>query len=188
MAIGYDKYYKTENLFGEPYPELIEFMTSLPYKGKLLDLGCGQGRDAIAIARLGFAVTGIDASQVGIDQMNEVAKRENLNLVGFVDEIYTYEDFHFFDVVLLDSMFHFTKKDLERELGFIQKVASQIKNGCILIFCIQDSGKKVDILNQALNQEKFKKHLADKTFEYVFEDQNSKHQSRTKFRLIALEK
>ena len=73
MTVSYDKYYQTKNLFGDPYPELIEFFTDHPEKGKVLDLGCGQGRDAIALARLGYSVTGIDNSQVGIDQMIRIA-------------------------------------------------------------------------------------------------------------------
>lgn len=55
MTATYDKYYQTENLFGDPYPELIEFFANYPKKGKVLDLGCGQGRDAIAIAQLGYS-------------------------------------------------------------------------------------------------------------------------------------
>ncbi|MCB0845307.1 MAG: methyltransferase domain-containing protein, partial [Bacteroidetes bacterium] len=80
MKVPYDKYYLTENLFGKPYPELIEFFSQNPQKGKVLDLGCGQGRDAIALARLGYSVTGIDNSKVGIEQMNQVAQTEKLNL------------------------------------------------------------------------------------------------------------
>lgn len=34
----YDKYYKTVNLFGTPYPELITFFEAQPNKGKLLGL------------------------------------------------------------------------------------------------------------------------------------------------------
>lgn len=82
MSVTYDKYYLTENLFGKPYPELIEFFADYPRKGKVLDLGCGQGRDAIALARLGYSVTGIDNSKVGIDQMNQFGQNENLDLVG----------------------------------------------------------------------------------------------------------
>ncbi|MEZ4951696.1 MAG: methyltransferase domain-containing protein, partial [Saprospiraceae bacterium] len=80
MPEAYDKYYQTEDLFGSPYPELIAFFTKLPSKGNVLDLGCGQGRDAIALARMGYSVTGIDNSSVGIKQMNQIAKNEKLDL------------------------------------------------------------------------------------------------------------
>jgi len=75
VTVTYYKYYEAENLFGEPYPELIEFFAEYPRKRKVLDLGCGQGRDAIALARLGYSVTGIDNSRVGIDQMNEIGQK-----------------------------------------------------------------------------------------------------------------
>lgn len=47
MKVEYDNYYQTEDLFGAPYPELIAFYASMEKKGRLLDVGCGQGRDAM---------------------------------------------------------------------------------------------------------------------------------------------
>lgn len=66
MKVTYDNYYQTENLFGNPYTELLSFFKEYLEPGKVLDLGCGQGRNAAAIARLGFEVIGIDNSEVGI--------------------------------------------------------------------------------------------------------------------------
>jgi tellurite methyltransferase len=188
MTVTYDKYYKTENLFGEPYPELIEFLTEYPKKGKVLDLGCGQGRDAIALARLGYSLTGIDNSKVGIDQMNKIAKAENLNLDGKVADIFSFDNFNEFDIILLDSMFHFAKKDKEKETGLVKKIISKIKCGCLLVICIQDTGNKVKILNRAIDFEKQLNRLADKKFKYTFEDEESGHKSETNYRMIIIEK
>ncbi len=85
MTASYDKHYQTENLFGEPYPELIDFFTAYPERGKLLDLGYGQGRNAIPLARMGYEVTGIDISRVGIEQMNKVVRAE---LFPFIESNY----------------------------------------------------------------------------------------------------
>lgn len=187
MKVSYDKYYQTVNLFGEPYPELIEFMADYPNKGKVVDLGCGQGRDAIPLARLGYTVTGIDNSKVGIDQMNTTAKIESLDLEGQVKDVYSFDRFNEFDIVLLDSMFHFNKKDKEKEVGLIKRIVSEIKNGSLLVVCIQDTGNKVQILNQAIDFEKEFSRLADKKFTYTFED-NDRHKSVTDYRMIVVEK
>lgn len=188
MTVSYDKYYQTKNLFGEPYPELIAFLTNYPKRGKVLDLGCGQGRDAIALARIGYSVIGIDNSKVGIDQMNQVARAENLNLQGQVEDIYTYDKFETYDIILLDSMFHFAKNDKEQEVGLIKKIISKIKNESLVIVCIQDTGNKVETLNQAIDFEKEEKRLLDKRFKYTFEDEESGHKSSTDYRMIVIEK
>ena len=115
---------------------MIEFFAEYPRKGKVLDLGCGQGRNAIVLARLGYSVTGIDNSLVGIDQMNEIGQKEKLNLDGQVGDIYAFDRFNEFDIVLLDSMFHFAKKDKAKEIGLIKNIISEIKTGSLIVVCI----------------------------------------------------
>lgn len=188
MTVTYDNYYQTENLFGKPYPELIEFFAEYPNKGKLLDLGCGQGRDAVALARLGYSVTGIDNSKVGVEQMNQIGQVENLNLVGQVDDIYAFDRFDEFDIILLDSMFHFAKKDKEKEIGLIKRIISNLRNGSLIVVCIQDTGDKVQILNKTIDFEKKRKRLTEKAFKYVYEDKESGHKSETDYRMIIVEK
>lgn len=188
MSTTYDKLYQTEELFGNPYPELIDFFTTQSNKGKLLDLGCGQGRNAIPLARLGFEVTGIDLTMVGISQMNQIAKSENLPLVGVLSDIYKIEEFNQYDFVLLDSMFHFTKKDRAKETEFIIKLISNIKIGCQVVFCIQDSGKKVSTLINTVNTINSVRKLIDKKLEYIFHDKSSGHKSKSGYRMIVISK
>ena len=187
MAVSYDSFYQTENLFGDPYPELIDFFTTYPRKGKVLDLGCGQGRDAIPLARLGYEVMGVDHSKVGIDQMSQIAKTENLPLIGWVADVYEFDDFANFDFVLLDSMFHFTKNDLQKETDLIKKIISKVDHDCLIVFCIQDTGKKVTILNEILNFEHQLHRLIDQKLEYIFEDPTTGHQSKTTYRMIIVQ-
>lgn len=188
MAVAYNNYYKTENLFGEPYPELIAFFSKIPKKGKVLDLGCGQGRDAIALARMGFEVVGIDNSKVGVDQMDLVAKTENLTLIGTVSDIYKFDGYFDYDFVLLDSMFHFEKKDLKKETGLIKNILSKIRKGCLVVFCIQDTGKKIAVLNNTIDAWPGAKRIADEGFIYVYNDNENGHSSTTNYRMIVIEK
>ncbi len=186
MTVTYDKYYQTEDLFGEPYSELMEFFKKYPKKGKVLDLGCGQGRDSIPLARLGFDVTGIDNSKVGIEQMNHIAKVANLSLNGIIADIFGFDDFDGYDFVLLDSMFHFAKNDRKKETEFIKKIITEIGKGCLVVFCIQDTGKKVEILKDTIGFEEKVDQIEDKKFKYVFEDNG--HKSESDYRMIAIGK
>lgn len=188
MTETYDEYYQTENLFGEPYPELIEFFTDYPKRGKVLDLGCGQGRNAIALARLGYTVSGIDISKVGIEQMNRAGQAEHLMLFGEVGDIYSFRPFNAFDIILMDSMFHFAKKDRKKESGLIRKIITEIKSASLVVFCIQDTGNKVLMLNKAIDFAKPMKRLADRSFRYTYRDKGNGHSSVTPYRMIVVEK
>ncbi len=92
-----------------------------------MDLGCGQGRDAIPLARLGYEVIGIGNSKVGIEQIKQIVKAENLKLNAITSDIFVFDDFSEYDFILLDSMFHFTKKDIKKETEFIKMILSKIK-------------------------------------------------------------
>ncbi|GEM_PF-496857 len=188
MAVVYDEYYQTENLFGAPYPELISFLSNYPTRGKLLDVGCGQGRDAIPIARLGFDVTGIDNSKVGIEQMKQLSYRENLNVLGIVGDIYAYNVFKDFDFILLDSMFHFLKKDRKKETSFIKKIIRDSKIGAIIIFCIQNTGNKVKILNGTIDFYTKIRRLLEKDLVYEYKDKQTGHSSKTNYKMIVISK
>lgn len=188
MKSTYDKHYTTENLFGAPYPELVDFFAQHPVRGKVLDLGCGQGRDAIALARLGYTVTGVDNSAVGIVQMRRVAQAEKLDLAGLVADLYTFDDYRGYDFVLLDSMFHFGKKEKAREMGLIKSIVSKIKNGCRVIVCLQDTGNKVAVLNQAFDLAGPLNRVLDVKFNYTFGEGDTGHQSASDYRMVVVEK
>jgi hypothetical protein len=120
--------------------------------------------------------------------MNKISKAENLNLVGRVGDIYSIDNFDEFNIILLDSMFHFAKKDKQKEIRLVQKIVSKIKDGGLLVVCIQDTGNKVKILKQSMDFEKKCNQLADKKFKYTFKEQKSGHKSETNYRMIVIEK
>lgn len=188
MSEAYNKYYQTENLFGTPYPELIEFYQARPVKGSLLDLGCGQGRDAIALARLGYDVTGIDSSKVGIEQLNAVARKEHLTLKGVVDDIYTYGDFGSFDYILMDSMFHFRKQERTQETELLQRIFEESKRDAVITICIQDTGDKLEVLNSVVSRFDSLEEIYKTNLSYTFIDQDSGHSSTTPYQMLSFRK
>lgn len=188
MSVNYDEYYRTENLFGDPYPELISMYSGFRERGTLLDLGCGQGRDAIALAKMGYKVTGIDHSQVGINQLNQIATVNHLSMQGIVGDIYSFSDFDRYDYILLDSMFHFQKNDRESEIDLITRIINQSRLGVYITICIQDSGKKVKILHDILNGFPFLELFDCRSLIYKYVDRASGHSSQSKYQIVTVVK
>ena len=52
---------------GEPNPQLVAEVADMPL-GRALDLGCGEGADAVWLAARGWKVTAIDISQVALNR------------------------------------------------------------------------------------------------------------------------
>lgn len=62
----------------------VRFITAvlnLPVGASLLDLYCGYGRHAVALAKMGFQVTGIDASAPFLEIARKKAAAENVSVV-----------------------------------------------------------------------------------------------------------
>ena len=188
MSRSYDTYYQQENLFGKAYPELLQFFSGRKSGGKLLDLGCGQGRDAIPLARMGFEVLAIDSSQVGIEQIRKIVEREGLNLKAEVADIYAFKGIEAFDFLLLDSMFHFTQKDKVKETQFLNRLMLEMKVGAIMCICIQITKKKWEVLEELISQNPLIRIIQQEDFLYSFHDRSSGHKSTSDYRMLCLEK
>ena len=148
----YDKHYQEPDHFGNPYPELIDFFTEYDPKGKVLDLGCGQGRDSIILARMGYDVTGVDISKKGISQMMSVAKKERLKLKGVVADMYDYRVDDSVDIVLLDSILHFYKPDKAKETEFLIRIMNELRIGGLLCIIVWKSKSIEEALIQVLER------------------------------------
>lgn len=55
--------------------------------GSAVDLGMGQGRNAIYLAQQGWQITGVDLSDVAVRQANQRARELGLRLNGIVDSL-----------------------------------------------------------------------------------------------------
>ncbi|TFG28045.1 class I SAM-dependent methyltransferase [Candidatus Thorarchaeota archaeon] len=165
--VKYDKYYEEEHHFGDPGPDLVKFFAENSDRGKVLDLGCGQGRDALALAGLGYEITGVDISQIGIEQMLREAKKNNLNVRGVIADIYEYPIDSSFDYILLDSMLHFYKREREKEIRFVQRIMNEMRIGAVLCILVSTSKTTESILESIFeNESNFWIVLEDKYIRY----------------------
>jgi SAM-dependent methyltransferase len=70
----------------EPNRFLPDLVAGLP-TGRALDLACGEGRNAVWLARQGWAVTGVDFSAVGIAKGERLAADSDVTVEWVVADV-----------------------------------------------------------------------------------------------------
>ena len=63
-----------------PDENLVEFLSLKPHIKSAIEFGCGEGRNAIYMAKQGFAVTAVDFSDVAINNAQEIAKNKGVRV------------------------------------------------------------------------------------------------------------
>lgn len=111
---------------------LVHFlrMENVPFSGRLLDLGCGAGRNGLYFARLGFEVYGMDISENALAKFQERAERLNLiNRIRLhnksISEKFPFQN-NYFDVAFDANSFCHIVDDGRREV-FKNEVSRVLK-------------------------------------------------------------
>jgi|GEM_PF-3896265 len=100
----WDKRYRLTKDFlysREPSSFLWECLELIPEKAKVLDLACGEGRNAVALALKGVDVKAIDFSEVALERAQNLAKNSGAQLeFKKMDLDFFIPDLMSFDVIL----------------------------------------------------------------------------------------
>jgi SAM-dependent methyltransferase len=75
--------------------------------GRALDLGAGEGADAIRLAKLGYVVDAIDASWVACEKAERFAHAEGVTLCVHCEPIETAKLTGPYDIVLMNGSLHY---------------------------------------------------------------------------------
>lgn len=82
----------------EPSKFLLEHLDLLPPSAKIFEVGCGEGRNSVALAKKGFQVTAADFSQVALERAQKLARDsgatinfKSIDLDLFIPELHTYD-------------------------------------------------------------------------------------------------
>jgi len=124
----WDRKYLENPRLREPRPPLRWLEDPrLPAPGLALDLACGTGRNAIALAKKGWQVEALDLSPVALQILTEAAEAEGVResiRTGLID-LESYEPpQERYDLILMANY-------LDREL--IGRIGSALKTGGVLI-------------------------------------------------------
>lgn len=100
-------------LYGlKPNSFIASKVKSFPKNAKVLCLGEGEGRNAIFLAKRGFEVVAIDASDIGLKKLEQRAKEENLNIKTICMDLNNWEASQKYDVIIA-SYLHMYKNERE---------------------------------------------------------------------------
>jgi cyclopropane fatty-acyl-phospholipid synthase-like methyltransferase len=151
--------YSVPNFFGEGPTKLAMTSYEVMLKNntkKILELGCGQGRDCIFFAEKNFMVTASDLSPEAIDFVKKTSEEKKLtNLNAFVQDLK--EDFQFtekFDCIYSNLVFQFFN---EKGLAdIIRKVSLCLKENGLFIFSTKKPGDKYYKVGEKISENAYK--------------------------------
>lgn len=142
----FDSFYRKDQLsFGEnPTREIADFVNSTEARGFALDIGSGDGRNALFLARSGFNVAAIDFSRVGTEKLARYAKQhglaDNIRTICVDARQWDYPQ-NTFELVIAVTLFdHLQPPDI---MPLFNKVRKSLKKGgaiFIKVHTIDDPG------------------------------------------------
>ncbi len=122
-----EKYSRPTFIFGKsPVEFLAENYQYIPYEGTVLDMGMGEGRNAVFLAQKGYKVTGIDISSVAVKKSYLLAQEFGVKIKGVVASLSDYKIApSTFDAIVC---FYYVDRSL------VEKIKTWLKPGGVLIY------------------------------------------------------
>lgn len=115
----YDRRYRTDDYYWGLVPNSIcyEAMKALPpvRPYRVLDIGCGEGKDAVFFARCGYAVTAFDKSGKGLEKAKRLAEHNKVDVRFFKADIFDYRPETEYDIIFSSGVLHFLSADMREE-------------------------------------------------------------------------
>lgn len=121
------RYNRRSYVYGkQPAKFLAENFDFIPKESTVLDMGMGEGRNAVFLASKGHIVTGIDISSVAIKKARQLAKENKVKIKTIVGTLNKYKIApESFDTVIC---FYYVDRNLNK------KIKQWLKPGGILIY------------------------------------------------------
>lgn len=85
------------------------------FRPKLLDLGCGEGRNAVYFAQHGFEVVGLDLSLPGLEKTRRYAAEVGVHVETIHADIVDYQLEETYDVIFSTGTLHYLPPDMRRQ-------------------------------------------------------------------------
>ena len=124
IRTNYEKWYDCDGYYWgtEPADFLDELISLCPPSKdkKVLDIGCGEGKDAVYMAQKGYDVTAFDLTENGIKKTIRFAEEKGVKVNAYVDDINTFETDEQFDIIYSSGTIQYLFE--ENKKGFFEKL------------------------------------------------------------------
>ena len=116
----YEEEYKRENYYWGLQPShmcyrVMELMPPIKPR-RLLDVGCGEGKDSVFFARNGYVVTAFDIADAGVEKTKRLADLFGVNVNVFKANVLDFRLETEFDVIFSSGVLHYIKPALRHEI------------------------------------------------------------------------
>lgn len=116
----YEEEYKTQDYYWgtEPNDACYQVLQLMPptKRLKLLDIGCGEGKDAVFFARNGYEVSAFDVSDAGIEKTRSLAEKTGVHVHVFKADILDYRLNTHYDIIFSSGVLHYIKPEYRKEI------------------------------------------------------------------------
>lgn len=120
VSADYDSRYNTDGYYWGLMPNRIcyDIMKILPpiKPYRVLDIGCGEGKDAVFFAKCGYAVTAFDLSEQGIEKAKKLAEHNKVEVRLFKADVFDYSFDMEYDIIFSSGLLHFLPQTKRKEL------------------------------------------------------------------------
>ena len=121
-----------QNLNAAPNKTIVEYEHLFQKNWNVLDVGCGDGKNAFYLAKQGFEnIDACDISETAVGKMKRLCENSNYKINATVTSVLEFEFKKKYDLMLSFGVFHFMEK--EDWKAFIKKAQRNTNIGGIYI-------------------------------------------------------
>jgi tellurite methyltransferase len=134
----YDEKYNQDSYYWEinPSPLCLEVIRIMPAgkRIKVLDIGCGEGRNAVFFARNGYEVSAFDSSAKGVEKTQKLAEKASVKIKVFQEDLNDFRLNEKFDIIFAVGVLHHIPQELRSDI--FQNYKSFTNSGGLNVFSV----------------------------------------------------